>query len=154
MKKNILFGLIVAAFIFSGCKSSIEKDAKEIADITCESFSAYNLSEDDSKMEKLRERAEKLEKKFADKYPPDSENEKKLEELVKDNLKDCDAYKSMMDIMENMGGAMENLEDKFEGAFEDLGDEFKKAMDDWGENLEDVLDGLGDKLEKTFNFDE
>jgi hypothetical protein len=87
--------LFTSLTILTGCGgNSIESDAKKLAEIICKSkrISQKAASSDLSvvaEATKLEAELISLNKEMKEKYPKDSENEKKLEEAFLKELGDC-----------------------------------------------------------------
>lgn len=108
----MLFGLAIAVISLSSCGSSAEKDAKDVANLMCESYELMFSGEADEAKEKaLEERGKALEKKLKDKYPEGSDAAKELQELIEKEIENCEAIK------------------KFEESFSFSEEDF----DDWGD---------------------
>lgn len=85
--------ILVALFLFSCSKNSIDADAKRIGDLTCKSMQLMNkaLSGDQSVLEesqKLTKEAEALKNELEEKYTSDSDKAKLAEAIAK-AMNDC-----------------------------------------------------------------
>lgn len=89
----------------TSCGNSMEKDAKSVTDLMCQSFELQlkamdgeeNAAEEAKKIEETSAAlVEKIEKKYTS-----EEDKKAFGELMEKNMEDCDAYKKMMESLFN-----------------------------------------------------
>lgn len=136
MKKTIITAFTAALLVIgmTSCGNSMEKDAKKASDLTCELFDLQMkaMSGDEKateKVEKLEAESQELIKRLEKTYQSEEDHEK-FGKLVEENLKNCDAYKKMMEAFSGLEGAFQdNMDDAMDG--------LEDAFGDFNDDLED-----------------